>query len=140
MSKICLVEVGKFLDILKSQLCFKCLKIANGPHFLPRFIIQRLCTTIWPKGSYFIIFYYLFEFLITVNSFKLNKIWKNTKSKFLNLFVQDKLFLKAQDSCIIKIGRFCHDWDQKHVKKDLEDMPWKSNIVFINARICGLRI
>ena len=36
-----------------------------------------MCTTIWPKGDLFIIFIYLFEFLITINSFKLNKIEKS---------------------------------------------------------------
>ena len=89
MSKICLVEVGKFLGILKSQLCFKCLKFANGPHFLPRFIIQSMCTTIWPKGKFFIIFIYLFEFLIAISSFNKIKYVKNTKASFLNLFMHE---------------------------------------------------
>ena len=128
MSKLCLVEVGKFLDILKSQHWFKWPKIANGPLFLPQFIIQDMHTTIWPKGKFFIIFIYLFEFFITINSFKLNKIWKNTKLMKSNLFVQKILSLDTQDSCIIICGMFWHDLVSNCMKKIGKTNAWTSNI------------
>ena len=117
MSKICLVEVGKFLGILKSQLCFKCLKIANGPHFLPRIIIQRLCTTIWPKGDLFYHFLLFIWIIITINSFNEIKYDKNRKPCFLIPFCSIFSPIKPQDSCTPNLERFGHDWYQKHMEK-----------------------
>ena len=139
MSKIYLVEVGKFLGIFKSQLYFKCLKIANGPHFLPRFIIQRLCTTIWPKGSYFIIFIYLFEFLIAINSFNKIKYVKNTKASFSNLFMHE---ISSRFRALSDMERIKEDWlwlTSKTCEKDLKNYAWKSNIHSINARIFWIK-
>ena len=139
MSKLCLVEVGKFLDILKSQHWFKWPTIANGPLFLPQFIIQDMHTTIWPKGKFFIIFIYLFEFFITINSFKLNKIWKNTKLMKSNLFVQKILSLDTQDSCIIIFGRFCHDLISNSMWKRLQNNGLKIKYCIINSLILLIR-
>ena len=134
MSKLCLVEVGKFLGILKSQQWFKWPKFANGPIFLPWFIIPSLCTTTWPKGKYFLIFYLFIWIIIYINSFKLLKYMKNIKLDLKNLFVHilDSIF-RAHPN-MARFGWFEHDWTKMHMKKiqkDLKEikyakqwMPW----------------
>ena len=56
LSKICLGEVGKYLGILKSQLCTKGFKNANGPQFFHESLPKGYARPIDLKGSYFLIF------------------------------------------------------------------------------------
>ena len=117
MSKLCLVEVGKFLDILKSQHWFKWPKIANGPIFLPWFIIPSMCTTTWPKGKYFLIFYLFIWIFIYINSIKSIKYMKNIKLALTNLFMhvwysRFRVQLNGE-----RFGADWHDWEQNTHEK-----------------------
>ena len=108
MSKLCLVEVGKFLDILKSQHWFKWPKIANGPIFLPWFIILSMCTTTWPKGKYFLILYLCIWIFIYINSFKSFKIYEKSlihpNQSFYTCF-------ELNISCLYNYGKIWLDWN-----------------------------
>ena len=118
MSKICLVEVGKCLGILKSQHWCKWFKIANGPHFLPRIIIQKLCTTHWPKGKLFYFFFnLLIEFLnllIHLIQIKYEKILHATLQIFL---CSISTHHNSKISCTLNMERIGNDWHDLHMEK-----------------------
>ena len=146
MSKLCLVEVGKFLGILKSQQWFKWPKFANGPIFLPWFIILSLCTTTWPKGKYFLNFYLFIWIYININSFKLFKYMKNIKLALTNLFMHVWYSIFRVNTNGERFGADWHDWEQNTHEKDSKRsykikyanhwMPWiLCNFVDLKASI-----
>ena len=117
MSKLCLVEVGKFLDILKSQHWCKWSKIANGPIFLPWFIIPSLCTTTWPKGKYFLIFCLFIWIIIYINSFKSFKYMKNIYFDLINLFMHALASIIRADPNMERFGSIWAWLSKIHMEK-----------------------
>ena len=63
-------KLGNFWEFWKVNIDANDPKMLMGPFFLPSFFMPSLCTTIRPKGKYFLIFYLFIWIFIHINSIK----------------------------------------------------------------------
>ena len=119
---------GNFWEFWKVNFTSNASKLLMGHNFFQESSPKGYARPIDPKGSYFVIFNLLIEFLnLLIHLIKI-KYKKNTNPCFSNLFVQHMHSLCTQYSCIIQKGKnlpwLAMVWWKKRIEKD----HGKSNI------------